>query len=157
MEKKRIKCNIYIILLIKVQYLLKNFFLNYSMGSPKVIFIIIRNRLCQSSIQYKVSVEGGSILNMMDQNIYDKFMFFKFHLGTSLVVHWVRLPLLIQGSSVLSLVQEDSTCCRPLGPCATAREPTCYRYGNPCALELELCNKRIHCNEKLVYCNKNQV
>ena len=64
-------------------------------------------------------MEGGSILNMMDQKIYDKFIFFKFHLGTFLVVHWLGIPLLIQGSCVLSLVREDSTCCRQLGPCAT--------------------------------------
>ena len=34
------------------------------------------------------------------------------HLWTSLVVHWLRIRLSKQGTGVLFLVREDSTCCR---------------------------------------------
>ena len=37
-------------------------------------------------------------------------------LGTSLVVQWLRVHLLMQGTRVQSLVQEDSTCRRANKP-----------------------------------------
>ena len=64
------------------------------------------------------------------------------------------------GDTVHFLVWEDPTCCGQLSPCtttiepvlwsrgATATEPKCCNYGNPCALESMLCNKRNHHNKK---------
>ena len=53
-------------------------------------------------------------------------------LGTSLVVQWLRVHLLMQGTRVQSLVQEDSTCCG-------ATKPVCHNYGvhtpRTCALQ----------------------
>ena len=57
-------------------------FFSYSMGRPKVIFIIIRERPCSSGIYFNVPVKCGSVLRYMtDQEIHDKFLFFKFHLN----------------------------------------------------------------------------
>ena len=52
----------------------------------------------------------------------------------------------MQGTQVLSLVQEDSTCCGA----SKARVPQLLR---PMRLEPVLCNKRSHCNEKPALCN----
>ena len=37
-------------------------------------------------------------------------------LGTSLVVQWLRVHLLMQGTQVQSLILEDSTCLRASNP-----------------------------------------
>ena len=37
-------------------------------------------------------------------------------LGASLVAQWLRIHLLMQGTQVRSLVQEDPTCCRATKP-----------------------------------------
>ena len=41
--------------------------------------------------------------------------------GTSLVVHWIRIHLPIQGTQVWSLIREDSTC-------FGATKPVCHKY-----------------------------
>ena len=74
---------------------------------------------------------------------------------TSIVVQWIRTCLLIQGTRVQSLVQEDSTC---LG----ATKPMNYNYW-ACKLQLlrprcleSVLHKRSHCNEKSVHHVKEQ-
>ena len=79
---------------------------------------------------------------------------------TSLVAHWLRIHLPMQGTWVQSLVQEDPTCHR-------ATKPMCHNYWacilktashsywshmpqllKPMHLEPVLCNKRSYHNEK---------
>ena len=43
------------------------------------------------------------------------------HLRTSLVVHWLRILLPMQGTQVRALVQEDPTC-------RGATNPVCHNY-----------------------------
>ena len=76
------------------------------------------------------------------------------HWQTSLVVQWLRISLLMQGTRVQSLAQEDSTC---LG----ATKPMCRNYSacmlqlrKPIALELVLCNKKSYYKEKPRYHNQ---
>ena len=61
----------------------------------------------------------------------------------------------MQETRVQSLVQEDPTCLRATEPVchscwARALEPEGCNYWSPCSLEPVLCNKRNHCNEKLM-------
>ena len=70
---------------------------------------------------------------------------------TSLVVQWIRIRLLMQGTWVWSLAQEDSTHHR-------ATKPMSHNYGahtpqllKPLHPELMLHNKRSYCNEKPVH------
>ena len=65
--------------------------------------------------------------------------------GTSQVVQWLRICLLMQGTWVRFLVQKDSTCHR-------ATKPVDHDY-QAHTLEPVLLNKRIHCNEKPLYLN----
>ena len=44
------------------------------------------------------------------------FTFKSKHQGTSLVAQWLRIYLLMQGTRVRALVQEDPTCCRATKP-----------------------------------------
>ena len=44
------------------------------------------------------------------------------HLGTSLVVQWLRICLPMQGTWVPFPVQEDSRCCRAIEPMLHKRE-----------------------------------
>ena len=55
--------------------------------------------------------------------------------GTSLVVHWLRICLPMQGAWAGSLTWEDPMCCRETNP---------------------VCNKRSHCNEKPTYANQRK-
>ena len=73
--------------------------------------------------------------------------------GTSLVVQWSRVCILMQGTRVQTLVPEDSTCLR-------ATKLMCHRCWahvlqllKPVCSEALLPNKRGHCNEKPVPCN----
>ena len=81
-----------------------------------------------------------------------KFLGFSFQMyatmGTSLVVQWLRIHLIMQGIQVRSLVWEDLTSHLTLRTCATTTNPKC--------LEPMLCNKGSHCNEKPAHCNKEQ-
>ena len=61
-------------------------------------------------------------------------LFSKIKLGASLVVHWLRICLPVQGTWVRFLVQEDPTCLRQMSPWATTTEPACHRA---CALQQE--------------------
>ena len=93
---------------------------------------------------------------------------FKNDPGTSLVVQWLRIRLPIQGTWVRALVWEDPTCRGATKPvhhnywvCALDLESHNYRARvpqllKPTRLEPVLCNKRSHCNEKPVHCNKEQ-
>ena len=47
------------------------------------------------------------------------------YVATSLVVQWIRIHLPVQGTWVVSLIQEDPTCLKPKHPraCCTTREP----------------------------------
>ena len=86
--------------------------------------------------------------------------------GASLVALWLRICLLMQGTRVQSLVQEDPTCCGPTKPMhhnywACALEPVSHNYWahvpqllKPTCLEPMLQNKRSHCNEKPMLHNK---
>ena len=64
-------------------------------------------------------------------------LFLKPVYGTSLVVQWLRICLPMQGTPVLSLVWEDTTCHR-------ATKPVHHTYWGPYALEAMLYNKRSH-------------
>ena len=62
--------------------------------------------------------------------------------GASLVVHWLRICLPMQGTQVWSLVQEDPTCCRAtklLSHNYWAHVPHLLK---PACQELVLCHKR---------------
>ena len=66
----------------------------------------------------------------------------------SLVAQWLRIHLPRQGTRVRALVWEDPTC-------RGATKPVCHSYWahmpqllKPARLELVLCNKRSHHNEK---------
>ena len=49
--------------------------------------------------------------------------FTKVHTGTSLMVQWLRICLLMLGTRVQSLVWEDPTCLGATKPVSHAREP----------------------------------
>ena len=73
---------------------------------------------------------------------------------TSLVAYWIRICLLMQGTRVRPLVQDDSTCGR-------ATKPGCHNYWahllqlpKPESLEPMPCNKRSHHKEKPMHHNK---
>ena len=59
---------------------------------------------------------------------YNIFMTSEKHSGTSLMVQWFRICLLMQRRWVCFLVQEDPTCCRATKPCTTGTEVTCCSY-----------------------------
>jgi hypothetical protein len=63
--------------------------------------------------------------------------------GASLMVHWLRVHLAIQGTPVQSLVWEDPTS-------QGATKPMSYNCW-ACALKSVLSKKRSNCNEKLVH------
>ena len=65
---------------------------------------------------------------------------------TSLVIHWLRICPLLEGTQVRSLLQEDPMCCR-------ATEPMSHNDW-ACALEPMHCSKRRHHSEKPVHCNQ---
>ena len=46
--------------------------------------------------------------------------------GISLLVQWIRIHLQMQGTWVLSPVQEDSMCWRALSPCTTTIDAACH-------------------------------
>ena len=74
-------------------------------------------------------------------------------IGTPLVVQWIRIHLLMQGTQVQSLVWEDFTCLRAmklLHHNEPAHEPELL---NP-RLEPVLCNKNCHCNKMAGHCNE---
>ena len=88
-------------------------------------------------------------------------------MGTSLMAQWLRIRLPVQGTWVRMLVQEDPACCRATKPTShnywahvpQLLKPTSSRVHvlqllKPVHLEPMLCNKRSHCNEKPVHCNK---
>ena len=54
---------------------------------------------------------------------------------TSLVVQWLRVCLLMQGTWVQSLVQEDPTCHRQPSPSSTIKEAAAVRSPHPAARE----------------------
>ena len=75
--------------------------------------------------------------------------------GTFLIVQWIRIFLPMQRTRVQSLVWEDLTCLRATKHMhhnywACALEPGIHNYWSPHTLDPMLCNKRSHCNEKLV-------
>ena len=51
-----------------------------------------------------------------DESVKDYLLLSKINLGASLVVHWLRICLPVQGTWVQFLVQEDPTCVRQLSP-----------------------------------------
>ena len=89
----------------------------------------------------------------------------KYNLQTSLTVQWIRNCLPIQGTQVWSLAWEDPTCVRAIklvhyNYWAHALEPASHNYWTcvlqllkPRYLQLMLCHKRSHYNEKLVHRN----
>ena len=74
----------------------------------------------------------------------------------SLVAQWSRIHLPMQQTQVPFLVWEDPTCRAATDPVhhdywACALKPGSHKYWSPHALELVLCNKRSHHNEKPVH------
>ena len=53
------------------------------------------------------------------------YIYIHTYVATSLVVQWIRIHLPMQGTWVVSLIQEDPTCLKPKHPraCCTTREP----------------------------------
>ena len=49
------------------------------------------------------------------------------------MVQWLRVYLLMKGTWVRSLVQEDPTCAGQLDSCTTATEPTYTEHESPCS------------------------
>ena len=88
------------------------------------------------------------------------------NLGTSLVAHWLRIRLPMQGTQVRSLVRENPTCCGATKPVrhnywACALEPaihSCWarvpQLLRPTCLEPMLRNKRSHHNKKPMHHNE---
>ena len=88
--------------------------------------------------------------------------------AASLVAQWLWIRLPMQGTRVQALVQEDPTCRGATKPVrhnywACTLEPVSHNYWarvpqllKPTHLEPVLRNKRSHCNEKPVHCNKEQ-
>ena len=68
---------------------------------------------------------------------------------TSLVVQWECHCLPMQGTQVLSLVWEDSTC-------HGSGKPMCHNCWSSHALELTFHSKRSHHNEKPVHCTSEK-
>ena len=68
---------------------------------------------------------------------------------------WLRIGLPMQGTQVKSLVLEDSTChgaTKPISQLLSPHSRACAsQLLKPEWLELVLCNKRSHYNEKPVY------
>ena len=64
---------------------------------------------------------------------------------TSLVVQWLRIHLPMQGTWILSMVQEDL-------PRYKATKTASHNI-SACTLEPVLCNKKSHCNKMLICCN----
>ena len=82
-------------------------------------------------------------------------------LGTSLVVQWLRIHLLMQGTRVRALVWEDPTCRGATKPvrhnlCSRAREPQLLKpvHLEPMHLEPVPRSKRSHCSEKPMHRNE---
>ena len=85
-----------------------------------------------------------------------KYMLLKTHFRTSLVVLWLRIRLLMQGTRVRALVREDPTCRRAAKPVrhnywACTLDPASHNYRarvpqllKPARLEPVPCNKRSH-------------
>ena len=86
---------------------------------------------------------------------------------TSLVAQWLRILLPMQGTRVRALVQEDPICCQaaepmhhnywsphPLGPVCRDYWARMLQLLKPACLELVLCNKRSHRNEKPAHHNE---
>ena len=78
-------------------------------------------------------------------------------LGTSLVVRWMRICLLREGTLIQSLVEEDLTG-------RWAAKPMSHNYWTharqllkPAWLETELCRKRGHRSEKPGHCSEEQL
>ena len=84
---------------------------------------------------------------------------FKRIFKTLLVVQWIRICLLMQGTQVRSLTWEDPTCRRATKPMhhnywACALEPA-PQLLKPMSLQPMLHSKRSHCNEKPAYHDKS--
>ena len=90
------------------------------------------------------------------------------HKRASLVVHWLRIHLPMQGTWIQSLVWEDPTCLKTTKPLchnywACALEPKTQLLSQPTTppesppvLEPVLHNKRNHRNEKPAYRNERK-
>ena len=114
----------------------------------------------------KKSLNKPISIEEMDKNIKESSHKMSPRLGTSLVVHWLRTHLPMQGTRVRFLVQEDPTWHRATKPMhhnywACALEPTSYNYWarvlqllKPACLEPMLLNRRSHCSEKPTHCNE---
>ena len=73
------------------------------------------------------------------------FPVFKNSIGTSLVVQWLRIHLLMQRTWVRSLVQEDPTCCgatKPMRHNYWAHVPQLLKPVHPRACALQLLSPR---------------
>ena len=66
----------------------------------------------------------------------------KHNIGTSLVAHWLRIRLPMQGTRVRSLVWEDPTCRRATKPVRHNYWPRVPQLLKPARLEPVLCNQK---------------
>ena len=101
--------------------------------------------LPQSQIQHTGNC--SSLHNLVPQSIQNLDI-----METSLVVHWLRVCLPMQGTQVPSL--KDPCALEHLSLGATTTEPMCtIIHWNPSFLEPMLCNERAHHSGKPVHCN----
>ena len=83
----------------------------------------------------------------------------KLRTEVSLVVQWLRIHLVMQGTRVHFLIQEDPTCREATKPvchnyCVYALEARSHTYQAHMSTESVLRNKRSRCNEKPVHCSE---
>ena len=76
-----------------------------------------------------------------------------------LMVQWLRIHLVMQGTWVQFLIQKDPTCCGATKPvchnyCSCALEARSHNYQAHMPTESVLGKERSRCNEKLVYCSE---
>ena len=69
------------------------------------------------------------------------------------MAQWLRIRLPMQGTRVRALVWKIPHAAEQLSPCATTTEPM-PQLLKPTRLELVLCNKRSHHNEKPTHHNE---
>ena len=95
-------------------------------------------------------------------NTVKRFVLLKMNSWTSLVVQWLGIHLLMQGTQVPFLVREDSTCCGATKPLhhndsTHILEPASHNCCGLHTLELVLDDQRSHCNEKHSHHNQRVV
>ena len=132
-------------------------------GTSFVYKLYLNKVKTDSVINWKNGVSYSTLCSLL---LCIKFSIKKKWGGASLVAQWLRIPLLMQGTRVWALVQEDPTCRGATKPMchnywACALEPMSHNYWahmpqllKPMCLEPVLHNTRSHHNEKPMHRNE---